>query len=704
MLIAFAHVDATVKAGGKELVTLQKVKIRGEESEGMICAAEEVEIEALFPSKPEEGSRPIADLSKGEYKVGTPLREALGLTDVIFHIDNHAITNRPDLFSVIGVARELVAMGLARWKKEPTMPKCTFPKTEAPFTLKNDVGDLIPYYNGCLMTLKAIGPSPEWMKKRLVACGWRPINLVVDITNYVLLETGMPLHAFDAEDFKGTLRIRTSKKGERMTTLDKAERALPEGTVVISDDAGIFDLFGVMGGLRTSTKNTTRSIFVQAGIIDPVSVRKTVIAMGHRTDAATVYEKGVMPCTADRGLRRAVELFLELSEGSCVSSKLVSWGKQEKPKTMKVNMKKLQEFIGTDIPAAKMKMILTNLGCTVKKSAKDSLAVTTPVWRRDLMHVQDIAEEVARVYGYANIKPVMPEASIEPPVRSTRLHTIRDSLSEAGAIEMLHLAFTSPAQMKKWNLDPGEAVRVENPIGEELSLMRTSLIPSLIETAAGELRKSGATLLKVYETGSVFRRNDEHAGLTFAVLSRGKTTIQDSPLLIAKADILRALADAGYTATVRKGSVPMSGIAHSGRSAEIVVCSTLVGHLFELHPLLISALGLPERTAAVTLGLHRLFPLPASVTIAKPIPVFPAIVFDETMPLSGKRSYEAIVKALKTLDPLLVKIETVHLYEKDTLKTLTLRFTYRSPERTLTQEEVEKIHGKVVTELNTAAQ
>lgn len=699
MLVAFAHVGATVKAGGKELVTLQKVKIRGEESEGMICAAEEVGIEALFPSTPEEGARPIADLTRGAYKVGSPLAEALGLGDIIFHIDNHAITNRPDLFSVLGVARELVAMGLAKWKKKSAAAKVTFPKTAPSFSIVNSAKELVPYYNGCEIALQRIGQSPEWMQRRLSACGFRPINLVVDITNYVLLECGMPLHAFDADDFKGNLQIRKSRKGEKIRTLDNAERALPEATIVISDDAGIFDLFGVMGGLRTSTKDTTRRIFLQAGIIDPVSVRKTVIAMGHRTDAATVYEKGVLPVTADTGLMRAVELFLELSKGSSVSSKQVTWGKQEKTKTIKVSVQKLQEFIGAEIAGTRILKILTDLGCTIKKSAKDGLDIATPVWRRDLTHPQDIAEEVARVYGYSSVTPVMPDASITPPVRDTRLHAIRDSLSESGAIEMLHLAFTSPAQMKNWNMDPKDAVRLENPIGEELSLMRTSLLPALVETAAKELRNTNAAVLKVYEVGSVFRKNDEHTGCTYAVLPRGKTTINNSPLLIAKADILRALAAAGYEATVRKGAVPLPGVAHIGRSAEILVKNTLVGHLFELHPSLSASLKLPERTAVATLGFHRLFALPATVMITKSIPVFPAVTFDETVSLTEQRTYATLSQTLKNIDPLLQQLEIVNLYEKDALRTLTLRFTYRADNRTLTQEEVEKVHGKVLTEL-----
>lgn len=698
MLVAFAHVGATVKAGGKELVTLQKVKIRGEESEGMICAAEEVEIEALFPATPEDGARPIADLSTGNYTVGAPLREALGLTDVIFHIDNHAITNRPDLFSHIGVARELVAMGLATWKKKPSIPKIVLPKTAPPFTIENQAKELIPYYSGCLLTLDTVGQSPEWMQRKLIATGWRPINLIVDVTNYVLMETGMPLHAFDVDDFKGNLVIRASRKGEKMTTLDKAERTLPEGTIVISDDAGIFDLFGVMGGLRTSTKPDTRRIFLQAGIIDPASVRKTVISMGHRTDAATVYEKGVMPITAQTGLMRAIELFTELSKGSKPASKLVTWGKDTEESIVDIPEARLQSFIGAGIGAKQATEILENLGCTVKKSPKGILSVTTPAWRRDLTHAQDIVEEVARVYGYANVVPVMPEASIQPPVRDTRTHAIRDCLSESGAIEMVHLAFTSPAQMKRWSLDPKEAVKLENPIGEELSLMRTSLLPSLIETASGELKKSGAEMLKVYEAGNVFRKNDEHGGLAYAVLSRAKTAMNDTPLLIAKADVLRALSKAGYDATVRKGTVPMP-IAHEGRSAEILVGTTLVGHLFELHPSLQASLGLTGRVGIVTLGLHRLLELPASVAIAKPLPVFPAVTFDETVPLTEKRTYEQLSKALRAIDRLLENIEIVNLYEKDALRTLTLRFTYRAPDRTLTEEEVKKVHEKVFIEL-----
>ncbi len=358
-------------------------------------------------------------------------------------------------------------------------------------------------------------------------------------------------------------------------------------------------------------------------------------------------------------------------------------------------------MIGTDIKPAEVKRILTDLGFTVKAAGKN-LSVTPPAWRNDVTMKQDIVEEVARIYGYANVKPAMPEASITPPERETWIHTVRDSLSESGAIEMLHLAFTSPEQLKRWSIDPMDAVSIENPIGEEISLMRPALLPSLIETAARELKNTNASHLKVYETGRVFRPDDEHGGFCYAVLAKGKTTITDEPLLIAKADILRALKAAGYEATLHKGTVP-AGFAHEGRSAEIMVEGELIGHLFELHPSIRATLGLTGRVAVVTIGLYRLVTLTPKVMVVKPLPVFPAITFDETVPLTGKRPYADLVKSLKAIDPLLTEIETVNVYEKENLKTQTLHFTYRSPDRTLTQEEVEKVHGKVVAELKKSA-
>lgn len=696
MLVAFAHVGATVKAG-KELVTLERVKIRGEESEGMICAAEEVELEALFPPKLSEGNRPIADLTKGNYRVGAPLREVLKLNDAVFHIDNHAITNRPDLFSHIGVARELVAMGLGVWKKEPKVPHATFPKTAPPFKLENNAGALLPYYEGVLLSVKDLPDTPDWMKRRLLGAGWRPFNLIVDITNYVLLEVGMPLHAFDADDFRGDLHIRQVTNGEKITTLDGVERVLPEGAVVISDDEGIFDLFGTMGGRRTSQKPTTTHIFLQAGIIDPVSVRRTAIATGHRTEAATVYEKGVAPVTAHRGLRRAIELLTTLAPETVVASKLVTWGKDTPKKGVQISMKRLQEFLGATIGIPEIKRILKDLGCTIK-GGTDAITVTPPEWRSDLRMEQDLIEEVGRIFGYSKIPSTAPEAPVRIPPRDSRIHKLRDTLKEDGYTELLNLAFTNTEILKRASLDPGNVERIENPMGEELSLMRTSLLPGILETIGREQRKGEAGYTKVYEYGNIFEVGSERPSLALVVAAPGKTTIESDPLLVLKADLARATQEAGHTVTFTQKKEPLPPYAHTGRSAEIRSDGKCIGLLTEIHPDVRKAFGIVGRAATALIELDALWALKPRIRLMKPLPLFPVVAFDETVPLP-KIPFGELEKKILTIDPLIQSLEIVHLYEKDDTRNLTLRFTYQADDRTLKQEEAEKVHEKVLVEL-----
>jgi phenylalanyl-tRNA synthetase beta chain len=697
MHVAFAHIGATVKWHGGDVMTLSRVKIRGVESEGMICAQEELGL-TEFPPIPEDGARPIVDLSSRNYKVGTPLRKALGQNDIVFHIDNHAITHRPDLFSQVGVARELVAMGIAKWKKEAKRPAVKFAKNAPPFTLKNDAGDLVSQYMGCMISIDGDVPTPEWMKKRLEATGWRSINLVVDITNYVLMEIGMPLHAFDADDFRGTVHIRTAKNGESITTLDDVTRKLPENAVIMSDDQGIFDLFGVMGGLRTSNKPTTKNIFLQAGIIQPSSVRRTVIAMGHRTDAATVYEKGVTLATAERGLHRAIELFMQIHPSARVASKCVTWGKMPAPKPVMVPADIAARVTGAPITVVQSKKILADLGFTVAAKGK-SLVVTPPIWRTDIRIKEDIAEEVARIYGYANIKPAMPQSSITPPTRDHRINTLRDRLKEEGYFELLNLAFASPSVLKKAGFDAAKAVTIENPLGEELSRMRPSLLPAMLQMISNEIGGFDGTHLKIYEYGHIFAPKSETMKFALLVAARGKTTLSNDPVLIAKADVSRAFDLMGHALTFKQTKNNLPRYAHAGRSAEIFSQGKSVGLLTEVHPSIAAAFGLPGRTAAVLIDLDVILKTEPQIKVAAPLAQFPAVELDETFPL-GKTSYASIEQRLKNIDAILRDVRIVNLYEApDSSKTLTLRFTYRADDRTLTQQEVEKVHGKVVAEL-----
>ncbi len=698
ILIPFAHVGAelTSAAKGGAPVTISKVTIRGVESEGMICAAEEVGLAEEFPPKPEDGNRPILDLTGLDLKVGTPLSEALGLNDVVFHIDNHAITHRPDLFSQIGFARECVALGLGKWKKQPKQPTIKFPTTAPSFTLKNDVQDLVPGYRSCVLNMDGTTPTPNWMKRRLQATGWRSINLVVDITNYVLMEVGMPLHAFDIDDFKGTLHIRKAVKGEQITTLDETTRPLPDGAVVISDDAGIFDLFGVMGGLRTSNKPTTKRIFLQAGVIQPTSVRRTMLAMAHRTEASTVYEKGVALATAEQGLKRAIELFTTLNPQCRVASKPIQWGTVKALKPVTFATETVSQKTGTTIAPAQAKKILTDLGYKVAIKGK-AMSVTPPLWRPDTKIAEDVVEEVARIHGYDKVLPVMPDASTVPPPRDQRLHEIRDALKESGYVEMVHLALMSPELLKKMGVGQ-HAVSIENPLGEELSILRPCLLPNLLLTTARELKSYEGSCLKTFELGHAFEAGKEWNELCMLVAAREETTLKNDPFLILKADILRSLEAAGHTATV-KPTEAIHTLGHPGRSAEVIVQGKRIGLLFEVHPRIRDIASLPFRAAALVAEIEMLKAMPSETKLATPLPAFPAVELDETLPI-GASPHGPMIDRIRGMSPLLRSIRVVDLYTKGPdIRTITLRFTYRSDDRTLTQQEVEKIHVGILAEL-----
>jgi phenylalanyl-tRNA synthetase beta chain len=697
MVVAFAHVGANLKSAAKggTPITIAAVTIRGVQSEGMICAAEEMDLLSMFPPAPTDGARPVVDLTPLNLKVGTSLRQALGLTDVVWHIDNHAITNRPDLFSHIGVARELVALDLASWKKLPAKKKHAFPKKPLPFECTNDVQTLIPRYLGCLLTIDGIGETPDWMKMRLEAVGTRSISLPVDITNYAMLECGTPIHSFDADDLKGAVRMRASKKGEKITTLDGIERTLPDGSAIMSDDVSVFDLLGIMGGLRGSTKDTTRTIYLHSAVIDPKNIRRTITALAHRTDAATLSEKGVPLIAAEDGFFRALELFLTLVPGARIASKMESTGSVRPRKSIPLSMDVVDSLIGIPVKSARAKRILTDLGCTVKTAGK-KFSVTPPAWRNDLTIHQDLIEEIARIEGYANVPPIMPDASIVPPSRDFRIHRMRDSLKECGFTELVHVSFVSPDLLGKLNVG-SSAIALENPIGEELSILRPSVLPSLMATAARELGATESAVLRVFERGHAFSKGKEWDELTMLVAARNETTLPEDPFLLLKRDALRALAAAGHPAVIRS-TTTVHTLGHPGRSAEVTVGQTRVGLLFEIHPRIRSTMELPARAAACIIDTSILKKEKVETVPVSPIPAFPGIRLDETLPL-GTKTMETLLQEIRTTDPLLRSVDIVDLYEGKGSRTVTIRCTYRADDRTLTQEEVEKVHTRVLAKL-----
>ncbi|MFA6523219.1 MAG: phenylalanine--tRNA ligase subunit beta [Candidatus Peribacteraceae bacterium] len=694
MRVALAHVGARVRWHGTEMVTLEKAKVRGEESEGMICAAEELDLASRFP---DATGHSIIDLGDGNEGVGKPLKEYLGLGDVVLCIDNHAITHRPDLFSHKGFAREFAAIGLGEWK-EKASKSVSFPDTPFPFSIKVQTQKLVPRYEAVALEISGLGTTPDWMKRRLEATGWRSINLPIDITNYVMMETGMPLHSFDTADIRGDVLMRKAKKGEKITTLDGQERELSPGALVMEDAEGIFDLLGIMGGLRGSTKESTRKIWLHSAIVDPQNTRRTVIAMGHRTDAATVYEKGVPFVAAKEGLLRAVELFLEFVPGARLVSAPLSWGEDDKTKAITLKLSRLQRVLGAPIELAEASKILKKLGFAVEEK-KNALSATPPLWRMEDIHTDDdLIEEVGRIHGYDTIEAVMPIGALVPPARDSRLHRLRTALKEEGFFELQPLSLVGEKLLAKAGMSAG-TVTVENPIGEELGRLRTSTIPAILEHAAQNLTHV-KEVLSTFECAHVFSKTQGEwfeCGLLLADKRGG--SLKEAPFLKLKNCAMEALRKGGWQASVRTASAT-APFGHPGRTADLFVGETAVGFITEVHPEVATRFDLPARAAVATLDLTTLLAIPELLKPPVPVPAFPAVSYDVTVTRTQTQSSGDLMKKLKGTSPLLESVEVVDLYEGKPLASgqfnLTLRFTYRAPDRTLTEEEAKKEHEKAL--------
>lgn len=687
MRVAFAHVGAHVKWHGEDMMTLEPVKIRGEQSEGMICAAEELGIEDLFP---ECTGHDIVDMGDSEEDIGKPLQEVLGLTDVILHIDNHAITHRADLFSHIGFAVECVAMGIATWKNMPTFEPPTFAQDPLPFKFRVTAKDVIPRYCSCLLEIDALGETPEFMKQKLNAVGIRSISLPIDITNYVMMELGVPMHSFDADDIEGDFVARLAKEGEPLQTLDEKEWKLPEGALVFTDDKGNFDLVGIMGGLRSSTKESTRRIYLHALSIDPVTIRSTVIATGHRTEAATIYEKKVPHVSVELGFYRALALFLEHVPGAKIVSSLEAFGENGAPKPIQFSLEQAQSLLGVQISEEEAKKIFTDLEFQTDGTG-DTLVVTPPLHRLgDIAGQHDLIEEVGRIYGYNSIENALPSASIAPPKRDTRLHTMRDGLVDMNFIELLPLSLTGPDILRRCNIDTDAITEITNPLGAETSIMTPSTLPALLEHAEKNMLKV-EHILRTFHVSQVFAGgSDSHNELGALIALRSDPDLLHDPFLLLKQDIKMACADAGYALSVDV-CTDIPTYAASGRTANILCHDTVVGTLFEVHPDVCARFGLPSRAAALTLNISALFEIAPAERVFADIPEFPAITYDATVQMTHEKSAGALLQSIRESSALLESVEVTDLYGKDAdAYNLTLRCTYRAPDRTLKEEEAKK--------------
>lgn len=692
MLIVFAKLGAVVRWHGSEIVKMEKAKIRGEESFGMICASEEVGLEEMFPTKNE---KEITDLSHLNLKVGTPLAKALKLDDIVLDVDNHAITNRADLFSHRGFAREFVANSLGKWKKkkESIIPTNNSP---APITVEIEDDNLCSKYMGVYITGVEISDSPDWMKARLSACGIRPISNIVDITNYVMLELGMPTHAFDLDQIKGKKwTMRKSKKGEKVVTLDEQKHELFEDITIFDDGNEIFDLCGVMGGYNSGINPKTEKIWLHSPVYNPTLVRKAMRGLGHISDAAIIYEKGVDSELAKDGLERCIELILQLCPNAKVASKVTNIrNKPLEKRELNLCFSQIHRLVGVEIEPKKVEHILDDLGFS-HSVTKDGYKVIIPSFRlNDVYRDADLIEEIARIYGYDNIPEITPIIDISPtPINHIRAfeRQEKEKMTSLGFNEIYTFAFLGPELLTKCSMEEDEeTIEVTNPISSDMSLMRQSLFPRMMDTIADNLRYK--TSFRLFELSKTYhKKDDDHEERSSFIVA---TVGEDF-------NVLRGIVEGEK---VVPSNNPKSYM-HPGRTGEIILRGKQIGYIYEVHPSILKSFDIKSKVVILEKDIEAINAMNIDGRSKyKEFSKFPSVNLDISIGIPRKTLSSDYLKTIETTDKKLIsQVNLIDEYTGDKItadkRALTYSITYQSSDRTLTEDEVNTVHKQVINRL-----
>jgi phenylalanyl-tRNA synthetase beta chain len=625
-------------------------------------------------------------------------------------LDFEVTANRPDALSVIGFAREVgTAYALP---VKPLVPKPLTSKPTGDVAVKLDAPDLCPRYAAAIADV-TIAPSPAWLASRLQAAGVRPINNVVDVTNYVLLELGQPMHAFDLEKLAGSeIRIRRAMPGERMTTLDGVDRALDPEMLVIADAEKAQAVAGVMGGGRSEVSDTTKTIVLESAFFDPKSVRRTSKKLGLKTEASARFERGADVNAAVKGLERAMTLLEEIGAGTARGGAIDEYPVPATPRKIELRRTRITRMLGIDIPDADVERILKGLGFHVRKGLS-GWEIGAPTFRVDVLREVDLIEEVARHYGYDRLPSNFPALAVspapsDPAIERDRL--VRRVLLAAGCSEALTFSFIGAAAAAPF-ADEQAIVPIDNPLSAQFSVLRPSLLPGLISSVAHNRHRERPDV-RLFELGATMTRGGESRRVAAAMTgganahwSAGHRTVD---FFDAKG-IAEAIAGALRTGVTFDGTAVPTYLVR-GRAATIAAAGRVAGSVGMLAPAIVSSAGLStaDDVYVVEVDLDVLTAGGAATPLTvTPLPRFPSsardisIVVDDTLPA------ETVRGTIRAAAPgTLVSVREFDRYQGKGVPegrvSLSLRLTFRSPDRTLTDAEIETAMKEILSALNDA--
>ena len=689
--------DKSVLPGGKEI---RKGKLRGVPSNGMLCSLGELGLTVHdFPYAIEDG----IFIMQEDCQIGQDIRSAIGLDDMT--VEFEITSNRPDCLSVIGLARETaVTFGKELKLHEPKVEKETGDINEMlSVTVENPV--LCQRYVARMVKNIKIEPSPRWLRERLRASGVRPINNIVDITNYVMLEYGHPMHAFDYKYVKGgKIVVRNAKEGESIMTLDGIERPLSPEMLAICDAEKPSAVAGVMGGEYSGIMDDTNTIVFEAACFNGPSIRTTAKKLGMRTESSARFEKGLDSETCIPAIMRACELVEMLGAGEIVGGMIDVDNSGYKPTEIELNPDWVNQFIGIDATRDEMVKILEDIGCKMNGNT-----IIVPSFRKDLEHKADIAEEIARFYGYDKIPTTAIRGTAQGALTDYQKfeRTATDTLLGQGCYQISTYSFISPKYYDKIMLPADSELRksvtILNPLGEDTSVMRTIVIPSMLETLAKNYNNRNAA-------ASLFEIANEYIPV------EGQELPNENPVITigqygANCDFftLKGIVETLLTAlSVEDLSVEADSTIpyyHPGRCAKLYSGETYLGTIGEIHPAVADNYGIGTRVYVARLDCKTLFAVRSGDKAYRPLPKFPATTRDLALLCDDDLPVQSIEKAIRAgAGKLLEKTELFDIYKGKQIpegkKSVAYNITMRSADRTLTDEDVEKAMNKILKNLS----
>ncbi|MYC78090.1 phenylalanine--tRNA ligase subunit beta [Candidatus Poribacteria bacterium] len=711
MLAPVAIIGATLPVG----LTIKRAKLRGETSEGMLCSEKELGLS--------DDAAGLMELPT-DIPVGTPLSEALGLDDVVFELE--ITPNRPDCLSLIGIAREIRAE-TGNPLKLPTVDL-----QESSINVRDltsvtiDVPDLCPRYAARVIQGVKVGESPAWLQQRLASVGIGVINNIVDITNFVLMEYGQPLHAFDYHKLtENRIVVRRATEGERITTLDEVARDLTPDMLVIADAEKPVALAGIMGGYDSEITETTCDVLLESAYFNPSSVRATAKTLAISTEASYRFERGADPGVVLAALDRAAQLIAELAGGTVCEGVVDVYPGQQPLAEIQLRPERVNFVLGTTLEAAEMVQILNRLGFDVDTTG-EVYHVTVPTFRADVTREVDLIEEIARVYGYDNIPTTLPKGDIPVPAPNPKTEVrrrIKHFLLAAGMMEAVNYSFCDPNCFDKIRLKADDPLRntlqLRNPLSPEMSVLRTTLTPGVLENAQRN-RNHQIDTIALFEIGGVFLHNGEgdRSDLGIATLEPERVTgilagqvgegVYSDPYRPPDFFDIKGLVEGMLEVcgvvdwTLQKTDVPTF---HPGRNAEVVLDDRRIGVFGEVHPEVLENYDLPYKAYLFEFDLEGLAEATTFAKRFEPISIYPKVARDLAIVVDTEILSDMPTELIYTTGGDAVdSVRLFDVYEGEQVpegkKSLAYTITYHSATETLTDKAVNALHDEVVQRLN----